>query len=75
MAEQPKKSLMNNLGAFVGHIWKGIRTDPSKTEVRRSVSEKKDGDVTYRRTTIDEVIVHGDNNAGNTPSRGNDDRA
>lgn len=58
----PKRSLLNNLGAFFGGIWHGIRTDPSKParrEVRREVEhETRDtpqGRVTIRRTTIEEV--------------------
>lgn len=48
---------MRSLGEFVGHIWKGVKTDPSRTEVGRQVEESNDGNITYRRTTIDEVIV------------------
>jgi len=52
-------SLMRNLGAFFGHIARGIKEDPakprSKTEVRRTVEEEDRGDMILRRTTIDEV--------------------
>jgi hypothetical protein len=52
-------SVMRNLGRFVGAIWHGIKTDPSRREVRRTVEERedeRDGQrVIVRRTTIDEV--------------------
>lgn len=60
----PKKSLMRNLGEFVGHIVHGIRTDPSasRREIRREVEEETrdtpQGKVTLRRTTIEELEVH-----------------
>ena len=67
MPESPdhNKSLMRNLGEFFGHIARGIRTDPArdastKQEVKRTVQEERDGDVIYRRTTIDEVEVRRD---------------
>ena len=62
-SEPPKPPLMRSLGAFVGHVWKGIRTDPGATpdstrhEVARHTEEVQDGPVTYRRTTIDEVEI------------------
>jgi len=56
---------MRNLGAFFGGIWHGVRTDPSKpkrTEVKREVEEEtkqtEGGEVTLRRTTIEEIEVH-----------------
>lgn len=47
--------MMRNLGEFFGHILHGVRTDPSKKVVRREVEEEKRGEVTLRRTTIEEV--------------------
>ena len=50
---------MRSLGAFFGHIVKGIKEDPAqpktKKEVRRTVEEEDRGDMILRRTTIDEV--------------------
>ena len=56
---------MRCLGEFVGYIVKSVKTDPTKTtrEVNRTVEERKEGQVTLRRTTIDEVeIQSGDTN-------------
>lgn len=54
----PKKSLMRCLGEFTGYIAKGLRTkvDTKNTEeVSRTVEETHEGDVTLRRTVIEEV--------------------
>ncbi|MCH2152819.1 MAG: hypothetical protein MK089_05705 [Phycisphaerales bacterium] len=61
MSQQPpkKKSLMRCLGEFTGHIARGIRTkvdEPVHQEVSRTVEETKDGQVTLRRTVIEEVV-------------------
>ena len=60
MADVPpkKKSLMRCLGEFTGQITKGFRTkvDSKHTEeVSRTVEETRQGDVTLRRTVIEEV--------------------
>lgn len=62
MSHQNKTSLMRNLGAFFGHIAKGVRTKVNKEgdeierrEVKRTVEEEDRGDVILRRTTIEEV--------------------
>jgi hypothetical protein len=68
MASPPRRSLMHNLGAFVGHVIRGIRTDPAaggsgreRRVVRQDVQEETrdtpEGRVTLRRTTIEEVEV------------------
>jgi hypothetical protein len=65
MAEKKKKSLMRSLGEFVGHVAKGVKTDPAagsekpkRTEVKRTVEEREDEHgVVYRRTTIDEIEI------------------
>jgi len=53
------ESVMRNLGRFVGAIWHGIKTDPNRHEVKRSVEEEEreiEGrKVIVRRTTVDEV--------------------
>lgn len=55
------KSIARSLGEFFGHIYRGIRTDPSEQrhEVsRNTVTETRDtprGTVTLRKTTIEEI--------------------
>ncbi|MEM7230438.1 MAG: hypothetical protein AAF432_16685 [Planctomycetota bacterium] len=53
---------MRNLGSFVGHLWQAVSSDVTteqtrREEVKRTVEEKVDGAVTYRRTTIEEVEI------------------
>ena len=57
MASKHNKPLMRCLGEFVGHIMHAATTEPSKKEVQRTVEEKTEGNVTLRRTTIDEIEV------------------
>ena len=58
MTAPEKKPLMRSLGEFVGHIVKAVRTDPTNAaEVRRDVEEEQRGDVTLRRTTIEEIEI------------------
>jgi len=74
MTSDKPKSLMRNLGEFFGHIAHGVKADPArpatqkpaarKQEVRREVEEREetgpDGrKVTVRRTTIEEIEIHG----------------
>ena len=57
MSVDKKTSLIRNLGAFFGHIVKAVKTDLSttKTVVRKTVEEEEHGDITLRRTTIEEI--------------------
>ena len=57
--QHQRKSIMRNLGEFFGHIVRGVRTDPTKRKqvIRKDVEEEKHGDVTLRRTTIEEIEV------------------
>jgi hypothetical protein len=64
-----KKPLMRALGEFVGHIAKGITTDPSKPaatrqtvreRVEEETRETPEGKVILRRTTIEEIEVRRD---------------
>jgi len=57
MATNDKKPLMRCLGEFVGHIVHAVKKDSTTREVNRTVEEKKDGNVTLRRTTIDEIEI------------------
>ena len=58
MAANNKKPLMRCFGEIVGHIVHAVKSNSSKREVNRSVEEKKDGNVTLRRTTIDEIEIN-----------------
>jgi len=62
MTDAPRKPLMRCLGEFFGNIAQGIRTNPdeasTRQEVSRTVEERVDGDMTLRRTTIDEIEIH-----------------
>ncbi len=57
MSRSKDKSLMRSLGEFFGHVYKAIRTDPAKKRVilKKTEEEEKRGDITLRRTTIDEI--------------------
>jgi hypothetical protein len=55
MAAESKKPLMRSLGEFFGHIIRGIRTDPSRKTIRKTVEQEQRGDVVLRRTTIEEI--------------------
>jgi hypothetical protein len=65
MAEpKQSKSIMHSLGAFFGHIVRGVKTPgdgAQKREVRREVEtqtrQTPEGHVTLRRTTIEEIEV------------------
>jgi len=53
-----KGSLMHNLGAFVGHIAKALRSDPGHTKVvKKSMQEEARGTMVLRRTTIEEIEI------------------
>lgn len=65
MPSGDKPTIARSLGAFVGHIWRGVTTKPDEesrtTEVRRdveeSVEETDEATIIARRTTIEEVEV------------------
>lgn len=61
MASRDDKTLMRSLGEFVGHVVKGIRSDPganaNRTEVRRTTETEEHEQVILRRTVIEEVEV------------------
>ncbi len=48
---------MRCLGEFVGHIVKAMKSDTNSCEVNRTIEEKKESNVTLRRTTIDEIEI------------------
>ncbi len=59
MSRSKDKSLLRNLGEFFGHLYKAIRTDPAKKRVilKKTEEEEKRGDITLRRTTIEEIEI------------------
>ncbi|MDG1136961.1 MAG: hypothetical protein P8N28_01770 [Phycisphaerales bacterium] len=57
MATNNKKPLSRCLGEFFGHIVHAIKTDKPTREVNRTVEEKTEGNVTLRRTTIEEIEI------------------
>lgn len=50
---------MRNIGSFFGHIAKAVRTDPAidKKVISKTVEETKQGNITLRRTTIEEIEI------------------
>ena len=55
MTAHRDKPLMRCLGEFVGYIVKAITADSQTHEVNRKTQEVVKGNVTLRRTTIDEI--------------------
>ncbi len=72
MSKKENKPLMRNLGEFFGHIFKGIKTDPSTERhvVRKETVEEQQGNVTLRRTTIEEIEL----NAPSPPAADEEER-
>lgn len=58
-----KKPLMRALGEFVGHIWRGIKIDPSTSSGRHrmvvdtEVRERKKGKTVLRETIVREIEI------------------
>ncbi|MHC4908089.1 MAG: hypothetical protein ACYTF9_00010 [Planctomycetota bacterium] len=67
---KPDKTIARSLGEFLGHIVKGIKTDPARKVVRQSTEERTsdDGRMILRRTTIEEIEVR----KGDLPSASDD---
>lgn len=55
MTAHRDKPLMRCLGEFVGYIVKAVKSDSQPNEVNRKTQEVVRGNVTLRRTTIDEI--------------------
>ncbi len=52
---------MHNLGAFVGHIARALRSDRGHTKVvKKSMQEEAHGTMVLRRTTIEEIEIQPD---------------
>lgn len=66
MPKAPSKSLARSLGEFFGHILHGVKADPAtdRKVIRREVEEERtptdQGEITLRRTTIEEVEIRRD---------------
>ncbi len=60
MANEHNKPLMRCLGEFVGHIVQAVKSNSQTKEVNRTIEEKTEGNVTLRRTTIDEIEIRGE---------------
>ena len=57
MAKGQDKPIMRCLGEFVGHILHAVKPSSHIQEVNRKVEERVEGNLTFRRTTIDEIEV------------------
>ncbi len=57
MSKTPHKSLMRCLGECAGYIMRAVRepVTSDRTVVAHKTEEARQGDVTLRRTTIDEI--------------------
>lgn len=56
MSGPSRKSIARSVGEFVGHIVHAVRTDPARPAHRRTtVEERREGSMTLRRTTIEEI--------------------
>ena len=55
MVSEQRKPLMQCLGEFFGHIVGAVRSKDDRIEISRKVEERTEGDLTLRRTTIDEI--------------------
>ncbi len=65
MSGESDKPLMRAIGEFFGEVWKGVKTDPTKSgrvsrrSVEERVQETPEGKVVLRRTIVEEIIVPG----------------
>ncbi len=50
---------MRSLGEFVGHIVRAVKTEPKGKRVvlNKTTQEQRRGNITLRRTTIEEIEV------------------
>ncbi len=67
--ERTPRNLMRSLGEFVGHVWRAVRSDPAghRAVLSRTVQEEQRGNVTLRRTTIEEIEVTRSSKADSFP--------
>ncbi len=57
MIRKGRKTLPRCIGEFVGHILFAARSKSRLYEVSRSIEEKTNGNITLRRTTIEEIEI------------------
>lgn len=59
MTESKNKPLMRSLGEFVGYIYRAVKTDPRprRQVVNRTHEVKDHGNITLRRTTVEEIEI------------------
>ena len=57
MTKGKDKSIMQCFGEFVGHIIHAVKPEKNIHEVNRQVEERVEENLTFRRTTIDEIEV------------------
>ena len=59
MTNSENKPLMRSLGEFVGHIVKAVKHEPRGKRVvtSKSTQQERRGNVTLRRTTIEEIEI------------------
>ncbi len=59
MTKSENKPLMRSLGEFVGHIVKAVKNESKGKRVLldKTVQQQRRGNITLRRTTIEEIEV------------------
>ena len=62
MPESKNKPLMRSIGEFVGHLVNAIKHDPAGKKIELSKTEQHEdrGNITLRRTTIEEIEIQPD---------------
>jgi len=65
--------LCRNIGLMVHNIRHPDGKEPQRKELRRQVDEERRGNVTLRRTTIEEIEFDGEANPGNRSAAADDE--
>jgi len=66
---------MRSFGEFVGHIWRGVKSDPAgqrrvtRHDVHEETRQTPQGSITLKRTVIEEVRVNPPDPAPAPPPR------
>jgi hypothetical protein len=60
MTKPKRKHPFRLFGEFCGHIARAVKADPAsnKQERRKTIEEEQRGNITLRRTTIEEIEFH-----------------
>ena len=63
MTQREHKPLMRSLGEFVGHLARAVKADvgDKRAVVNKTTQEATKGNVTLRRTTIEEIEIRDKN--------------